>query len=67
MIVATEFAGDANEILKEVQHCGYGDIVGYLRVCGSSVLTEGMCVGQLLYHTQREPTLSGGSLVLCRN
>ena len=30
MIVATEFPGDANEILKEVQHSTYWDIVGYV-------------------------------------
>jgi len=30
MIVATEFPGDSNEILKEVQHNSYWDIVVYL-------------------------------------
>lgn len=30
MIVATEFPGDSNEFLKEVQHNTYWDIVGYL-------------------------------------
>jgi hypothetical protein len=30
MIVATEFPGDANEILKQVQHDAYWEIIGYL-------------------------------------